>query len=644
MRFRKAVSVLVLSFLPCISATTLAQSQTTGRIAGTVTDEQGAVIVGAEVTAISRTTGEERKVITDREGHFTLSLLPSSTYLVSLTASGFRKALFDDIKVTITETTAINAELAVGALLEESVMVNTAPSLIQNDGPQRGRVVDSRAVSELPLAKRNFTQILALSPGTAAALPDNTAVGRNSQQVSVNGARVTHNNFQINGIDANYIHTNNAQFIAIPAPETIQEFKVQTSLYDSTFGRSGGGNIQLVTKSGSNEFHGAAYGYFRDDAFNANNPFLKAAGVKRPILKRNAFGGMLGGPIQKDKSFVFISYQGTRERDSLTSNVLIAPCLGASCLTEDRSEQTLRNTFGVPTIHSAALALLNVKLANGKFLIPTPQANGRYSGSAPSSYREDQFNSNVDYRLNQQNWLAAKFFLSNAPTTLALFGANVPGFGVEQGNNNRIISLKDVHIFSSGVINEARLGYNFIRQDTYPQEPVRDSEVGIKRSTANALPGLPLISIGADAGGVSIGTDPQAGDTRIAVSTVTAADVLSIRRGKHNLRTGAELRYYQNTFNRNLQGRGSISIQSFKDFLIGATTLASLGVGIADRNLRATDYNFFVQDDWTVSSKWTLNLGLRYELNLPPYDTRGRLATFDPAFYQPRLELDNRNP
>src|SRR5258705_8104079 len=150
MRVRKAVAVLVLSRMLCINAPTLAQIQTTGRIRGTVTDEKGAVIVGAEVIAISRATGEERKVITDRAGNFAVSLLPSSTYLVSVTASGFKKALFDNVKVAITETTTINAELAVGAVLEASVMVNTAPSLVQTDGPQRGRVVDSRAVSGPP--------------------------------------------------------------------------------------------------------------------------------------------------------------------------------------------------------------------------------------------------------------------------------------------------------------------------------------------------------------------------------------------------------------------------------------------------------------------------------------------------------------
>src|SRR5262249_16245540 len=232
---------------------------------------------------------------------------------------------------------------------------------------------------------------------------------------SVNGARSTQNNYQLNGVDANNIRNNNFQRIAVPAPETIQEFKVQTSLYDATFGRSGGGNIQAVTKSGANDFHGAAYEYFRNAAPNANNPFLKAAGVKRPVLTRNVFGGFLGGPIKRDKAFFFGSYQGTRERNGASINSLSSNVLIAQGLTDDRSEQKLKTTFGVPAIDPIALNLLNTKLPNGQFLIPTPQANGRYSGSAISTYHEDQFNADVDYHITRKNSLAAKVFFLNSP-------------------------------------------------------------------------------------------------------------------------------------------------------------------------------------------------------------------------------------
>jgi hypothetical protein len=597
------------------------------------------------MTVVSKATGDERKVTTDSEGSYTVSLVPPGIYQVSIEASGFKRALVDDVQVNITQTTTVDAELEVGDL-KESVTISTAPSLSQRDGPQLGRVVDSRSVSELPLATRNFTQILGLSPGTSVDLPDNTAVGHNSQSISVNGARTTQNNYQINGVDANNIRNNNAVRVAVPAPETIQEFKVQTSLYDATFGRSSGGNIQAVTKSGANDFHGAAYEYFLNDVLNANNPFLKAAGVKRPALKRNIFGGLLGGRLKKDKAFFFISYQGTRERNgasdnSLTSSVLIAPGL-----TDGRSEQTLRRTFNVPSVNPIALALLNVKLANGQFLIPTPQTNGRYSGSAPSSYHESQFNTNFDYRVNHRNWLAVKFFFSNAPQTLALFnGPNVPGFAAEQQTNNRLIPIQDIHSFRSTVINEARIGYNFIRQASFPLEPVKDSYVGIRRDNANTLPGLPLIRIAPNAGGIAFGTATTNIDLAFAAPSVTLTDILSVTRGKHSIRAGAELIYYQLNITSPTNTRGQIDFNSFNDFLIGAISQSIFGTGICDRSLRATDYSFFVQDNWKLSRRWTLNVGLRYELDLPPYDTRGRNVNFDPALYRPRLAVGgNGNP
>src|SRR5256886_3260919 len=637
---KTATSVLLpFAFLLLASLSVLPQGGTTGRIAGSVRDKSGAAIAGAEITVAGRATGEERKVISDSTGsNYAVVLLPPGHYRVSIKAGGFKQTVFEDVQVNITQTTVVNADLEVGDL-KESVTISTAPSLIQKDGPQRGRVVDSRAVSELPLATRNFTQILALSPGATVALPDNSALGRNSQNISVNGARTTQNNYQINGVDANRLGVNAAGTLAVPAPETIQEFKVQTSLYDATFGRAGGGNIQAVTKSGGNDFHGSLYEYFRNNALNANNPFLKAAGVKRPVLTRNIFGGLLGGPIKADKLFFFGSYQGTRERNggsrsSLSQSVLVDPKL-----TNNRSAATLQTAYGLASINPVALALLNVKLPNGQFLIPTPQTNGRYSGSAISTYREDQFNTNIDYRLSSRGWLAAKSFFSNAPQTRALGpndGPNVPSVALDQKQNNRLISIQEIHTLSSTAINEARLGYNFIRQDNFPQGPLRDSDVGIKRANASSFPGLGMIRIGRDAGAVMVGTGTGLGDVQNRESSTTLADTLSITRGRHSLRTGTEIIYYVQNIYSNSNRRGQINFQSFTDFLLGNVNSSTYGDGIGLRSMRTTDYGFFVQDDWKFSRTLTLNFGLRYELDMPPYETRGSNPTFDPTLYKPR--------
>ncbi|MBI1761181.1 MAG: TonB-dependent receptor [Acidobacteria bacterium] len=627
------------------SSSALAQSQTTGRITGTVKDEKGALIAGAEVTASNKATGDARTTTTGGDGNYIVPLLPPGLYQVTIKAQGFKQAALDNVRVAITETTVINADLLVGGA-QESVTIAAAGPTVQTESSQLGRVVDARTVAELPLATRNFTQILGLSPGAATYLPDHTSVGRNSQNISVNGARVTNNNFQINGVDANSMGTNSAPSLSVPAPETIQEFKVQTSLYDATFGRSGGGNVQAVTKSGTGEFHGTAYEYLRNDSFNANSPVLKSVGGQRPVLDRNVFGFTLGGPGVKDKLFFFLSYQGMREDNgaspinSLSSNVLVAPGL-----TDNRSEATLLSTF-LPTtpagtrLDPVALRLLNFKLDNGQFLIPTPQASGRYSGSAVSKFQEDQFNANFDWRLNEKNTLAFKLFFSNAPQTLALpsflgGGPNVPGFGNFQKNNNRLGVLQYTRVISPNVVNEARVGYNFIRVDAFPQEPLNDADLGIRRANAGIFPGLGLIRIAPAAGGIVFGTSATI-DVQATAPSTTASDTLSLTKGAHTLRTGAEFRYNENNYTLNFFTRGQLDFASFQSFLQGQVLVSVFGSGNGDRSLRAHDYNFFFQDDWKVSRKLTLNLGVRYELDLPPYDTRGRLATFDPTLYKAR--------
>jgi len=648
MFFRHTLSLTRVSLFLVISALAVsACAQTTGRIAGKVTDGSGGVVSGAEVQAINEATGEKWKAATDDTGNYSFVLLPPGLYEIDVAAEGFKTAVSKDVPVRITETSAINVSLAVGTRVEK-IIVNGSPPLLQTDGPQLGRVVGSRAVAELPLASRNFTQILTLSPGTVSHLPDSTAVGRNTQAISVNGARVTQNFFQINGIDATTMGSQGPILVAVPAPETIEEFKVQTSLYDATYGRSGGANIQLVTKSGGNEVHGDAYEYFRNEALNANNPFLKAAGLARPLLRRNVFGGVLGGPIGKNRAFFFISYQGSRERNaasiinSISSNVLVAPGL-----TDDRSASTLESTFGVATIDPASLALLNAKLPTGRFVIPTPQVNGLFSGSSPSTFQEDQFNANADFRLSNSNSLAVKFFFANTPQFLALpsfrnTGPNVPGYGTDQTINNRVAAIQDIYFFTPALTNELRLGYALNRNNAIPHEPVTDSEIGVSRPNAAELPGLPMIRIAPAAGGVIVGTPTNINPAKPSVTTL--ADSLSFLRRNHTLRTGFEIRYNEVNFTGQVFTRGQIDFLDFRNFLAGTTQVTTFGDGLGERSQRAWDYNFFVQDDWKVSPRLTVNLGLRYELDLPTYDTRGRLSTFDPALYIARQQVQNGIP
>ncbi|HEU0007926.1 MAG TPA: TonB-dependent receptor, partial [Terriglobia bacterium] len=659
-RFSTTVRQVLGEWVFCFSTLALALwgwptssfGQTTGQISGTVKDETGGVIVCAEVKAIHSGSLETRTHFTDSTGVYFVPLLIPGLYEVSISASGFSQARFTDVSVTIINTTLLDATLKLSSLSDE-VTVQALTPLVQKDGPQLGSVVDSRTAQTLPAATRDFTHLLALSPGASAPLVDHKELGRNSQDVTVNGARVTQNGYQINGVNANHWGTNTALRIARPALESVEELKIQTSLYDATQAGGGGGSIRLVTQSGGNDLHGVAYGYLQNDAFNANDPFLKAANARRPVLRRNVYGGTVGGPIRKGGTYFFTSYQGIRELNglsdlSLSSDVLIAPCVAGTCLSDDRSAATLlalyKPTFpnGEPanSINPVALTRLNTKLPNGNFLIPTPQSNGRYSGSTPSSYAEDQINANLDSRLGQSNWLSTRIFLANAGSDETLrAGPNVPGFGVHLPYDNCLATVQLKSTLSARAVNDLRIGYNFIRSDLFAKESIRDSDVGIRRPNAGTKPGLGLIRIAPDANGIAFGSALR--DFQDIATSATVADLVMVNRGAHGIRLGAEGSYLRNILRFQHNGRGQIDFSNFNDFLVGAPRLSVFGVGIGELDLRSTSYALFIQDDWKVVSKLTINLGLRYELSLPPYDTRGRISTFDPALYKPRLEADN---
>jgi len=631
------------------------QGQTTGRVSGVVTDQSGARIAGARIVVVSKSTLDQKTSSTDASGVYSFPLLQPGEYKLTVSANGFEPSSFNNVKVNITESAVIDVSLQLEGARDATTVTDT--TLLQRDGPQLGRVVDARVVSELPLGTRNFSQLLSLSPGTATYLPDGSAVGRNTQAISVNGARVTQNNYQINGADVNTLGTNGPILIPVPAPETIQEFKVQTSLYDATYGRAGGANIQIVTLGGSKDIHASAYHFLRNDVFNANDAFLKAAGIQRPVLRRNVFGATIGGPIRRNRAFFFVSYQGANESNgaslinSISSNVLIAPGL-----TDDRSEATLLTTFhpvlsngmAASGIDPAALALLNARLTNGAFLIPTPSGNGRFTASNLSYFTEHQFNTNVDYVLGPSDGLSAKLFFANTSQNLMLpsfrgAGANVPGFGSDGEFDNRVMTVRFVHAFNQSRVNVLGVGYSLNRNNVFPREPVTDVQVGIVRANALQHSGLPFIRIAPAAGGIIFGTGPQV-DSRAIPSTTTLNDTLSIVRGRHTLRTGVEVRYNLVNFYIPAFSRGQIDFQDFNSFLVGITRATTIGSGVSGRSFRAFDYDFFAQDDWKIASRLTLNLGIRYEVDLPAYDTRGRLATFDPRLYQPQLQTNALAP
>lgn len=308
-----------------------AQSATTGALTGTVTDPSGGVISGATVAADSKATGQERTTATDASGVYKFSLLPPGDYSVKFTASGFKTATIGSVTVNVTETAVLNQKLEVGAQTAE-VTVESTIEAVQTQNATVGTLVGSQTVTTLPLNSRNYTQIIDLSPGVNVNVASAAAVGNGTQDINVNGNGSNQNNYMMDGaVLTNYGSGGGAQSgsfpgIGIPNPDAIQEFKIQTSQYDAEYGRNPGASVNVVTKSGTNQYHGDVWEFFRNSVLDGNDFFNKFSekqlgfSNKPEILNENLFGGTIGGPIKKDKLFFFGSYQGIRQKNGIGTN------------------------------------------------------------------------------------------------------------------------------------------------------------------------------------------------------------------------------------------------------------------------------------------------------------------------------------
>lgn len=640
----KLALVLVVAFCVYSSPIALGQSQTTGRISGTIRDVQGQGIPNAVVAAAMAATGEKQRAFSNDSGDYVLLALPQGNYDLTISADGFAASVFRNIPVGVGDAITANAMLQIASNTTE-ITVSAPPPLIRTDSSELSASLDAATLTAAPLSNRNPLQLIAATPGANTALVNSSALGRNSPQVSVNGARVNQNSYQINGVDANNISMHDFGDVAVPAPESVSEVRVRASMYDASVSGAGGSTIELVTKSGTNLVHGAVYDYFRNEALNANDPNLKAAGVGRPVLRQNVYGVSIGGPVRKDRIFYFGSYQGMRSTNGATSDSLYTNVMIDPCLTNDRSAAALTANCRVAGVDPVSLNLLNYKLPNGQFLIPTPQRDGLVSGTMPSTYHEEQFNTSLDFRIGTKDLLTGGFFFARAPSFsslgLSAFGESpsFPGFGTHIDVTNALLSMRESHSFGPSTVNEARFGYNYIYRSEIPDEPVHDSDIGISRVTAQEFSGLPMIFLARDQGSTAIGTNELT--LSGASPSYSFIDFVSLQRGKQSIRFGGQVRRSVWRLDSvNAISYGEINFNTFRDFLTGATSYSVLGTGQSQADFRATDYHFFIQDDWKLSSRLTLNLGLRYELNLPPYEDQGRIGGFDPGLYEARMQVD----
>jgi hypothetical protein len=605
----------------------------TGQLNGTVVDANGAVIAGASVKLTSQSTSQMREMMTGESGEFAFPLLPPGRYKLEVSASGFRTTLIDDANVNITQTTSLVVHLD-PATVAGVVTINADPPLVQQESSQMGRVLEGETIRQLPLPTRNFQQLLTLSPGTSASVSNNTELGRGDSIISVNGQRTTSNNVRINGIDANALGTNSTPNIAVPATDSLQEFIVQTSLYDASQGRNAGGNVEAVTRTGGNDFHGNAYYFIRNKALNANEFFLESAGQPKPVLSRHQFGGTLGGPIRRERLFFFGSYQGTRETNGASlNNSLLFPVIPPQLRDNNRSAVALQSTFGV-TPNPIAVTILNLKLANGAFAIPSATTpSGLTPISAVSRFRENQFNANFDMRFSDTHTLSLKNFTARNPSFQSNFNfaalgngpTQLPGTGADLTLVQTLNSITDTYVFNSNVVNQARFGFTRLRNTSTPEEPFTAAQLGITSPLQNLFPGMPTFIV---TGLFAFGSSPFA-DQSSRVNAFTYGDTLSVLAGSHHFRMGGEYRRTQLNFFFNSFSRGQITFAGFNDFLVG-NGVSLIGSGVFDRAMRVNDVGAFFQDDWKFNQRLTLNLGVRYDFYGFPSDLRGRFVNFLP--------------
>src|SRR5437899_913443 len=640
---RSVLLVLGLIMLTTMPASAQITSQT-GAIRVIVVDPQGASVSGAKLT-LNSPLGTTATKESAADGAAVFPLLDPGEYKLTVERGGFRRAVVNPVAVKITEVTNLTVSLEVGEISTEIIVSGDVVQTVNTTNATLGETLTGDVVGNLPLFTRNFLFLLANNAGTSASLPNATAAGRGSPVIFVDGQRGTNNNLVINGVDANNLGNNNFGNVSVPSPDSLEELRVQTSLYDASQGKTSGGNINVLTRGGTDHYHGQVFEFLRNDVLNANSFFFNKNGTPRPVLKQNQFGGNLGGPVPKLKDTLFFgSYQGTRQRNGVAGGISTQfPVLPAS-----RNQTDIETAFGLApgSLNPVALALLNVKGQYGGFLVPsgqgTPGQFGLLTFSSPLQFTEDQFNANVDKNIGTKHRISERFFWANTSTVDPLGGEGAGNLGSGQSTpvDNRLASMSWTYTATPNVVNEARIGFNRITQQVLAKEPATLSQIGMSRFNSSVFPGIPLFftnDINPAFGGISTNNDQAS-----VSNTYHFADTIAWTRGKHTLRAGFEYRRYQiNLFN-NFASRGFLFYNTFQDLLKGSTTLpgqptvpgplqAFVGTGITDRGFRARDEAGYFQDDWKLTRRLTLNLGIRYDYLGPSVDVRDRLGNFDPS-------------
>jgi hypothetical protein len=639
----------VLAFIFFLSALAINSDAQTfrGTILGTVTDTSGAAISGATVTVKNTDTGLLRTVSSGDDGNYSTPELPIGTYSVTVEKSGFKIGLVNGISVEVSTERRADVVLQPGDVSQiVEVSGDTLPQ-VESTSNTLGGIIESTVVTNLPVNGRDYQKLIFLVPGVAGS-PDQITDSPGSYGIfSVNGARGRSNNFLLDGTDMNDGYRNDpaineAGVFGTPATilpiEAIAELHVMSN-FESEYGRSAGGVVNIVTKSGTNTFHGTGFEFFRNNALDARNYFNEVGSPQNPF-HNNQFGGALGGPIKRDKTFFFIDYEAMREKGAESSTACVPTA-------QDIATATAANGDTVNPVISALLAknpwpapnLGGSCLSDGTDGQTPVTAN--VSLATPFSNRVDSAIVKIDHNLNEKNLLTGRYYIGDSLQSfpLALVGGGlVPGYNTSTPTRVQLVSISYVSTITPSVISEARLGWNRFAEGFFSQDRSFDpTSIGLNTvnpGSPNASAynlGLPKINV---SGVAPLGADN--GDPRQRVDTNWHyIENISWKAGKHDIKFGYEFRRtsISQIFNRGF--RGKLGFGSFNDFIAGipeASIFSSTQAqGNTDRNTFENSHAAYVQDSFRWKKNVTINLGLRYDYFGIMQEKHGNFTNIDTA-------------
>jgi hypothetical protein len=605
----------------------------TAEITGRLTDSSGAVVPGVRVTAIPIDTGLRRETTSNETGYYTLPNLAPGRYELDIQASGFKPLRRTGITLAVQQVARIDLKLDLGTL-QETVEVNASAPLVESSNAALGHVIDNKKITDLPLNGRQFLEYALLGAGVNRGKPGDVRSSQQGIAISANGLYTKNNNFMLDGADNNESFQN--QFVSEPSVDAIAEFKVQTSLYSAEFGRGGGAVINVVTKSGTNQFHGTVFHFLRNNVFDAKNYFVPA-GSSNPPLRRNQFGASLGGPVVRNRTHFFVNYDGMRLRLTNTSTALVptaAQRAGDLSSLKTVTDWASGAPFPGNIIPASRISPVSSKLI-GNWPAPNlPDTVRNYISDSVDQNQHDIGLARVDHRFSDKDSIYGRIAI-NDNTFLQAGPSSLVG-GIENYDRNRSAVINWLRVVSPTTLNSLSLGFNRFVQDSGGQNvgnPIA-LDAGITGISTNPRDiGFPEgINFSAGTGFLSLGERA----VRIRrVTTYQVLDSLSFVRGKHTLKAGGEIRYVQANILQTAATQGSFNFNGqytgngFAEFLLGVPSSTSVSVNVGLAYPRRWAYAGYLQDDWKITPDLTLNLGVRYEVNAPTTDARGQLSSFD---------------